>query len=98
MEPSNKIMHIPENRRKRPVTVIAEIDEKGNQRPLRVKWEDYEYVIDRVLRIQPRFQFADTLADCYQVEINGHISYLFLEGKRRWFVGEKCDQVLGYGV
>ena len=98
MDPSTQIMHVPENRRKRPVTVIAEIDENGNQRPLRVKWGDCEYVVDKVLRIQRRFQFNDTIADCYQVLINGHISYLFFEGRRKWFVGEKCDQVLGYGV
>ena len=98
MNPSNKTMHVPENRRKRPVTVIAEIDPNGNQRPLRIKWDNCEYVIDRVLRIQKRFKFNDTFADCYQIEINGQIAYLFLEGKRKWFVGEKCEQMLGYGV
>ena len=92
-------LHIPENRKKTPVRVVAEIDEYGNQRPLRIKWKGCEYVVDRVLGIRRSFPFCTgTIADCYHVEIGGRISYLFLEGKRKWFVGEKCDQQLGYGA
>ena len=90
-------VHVPENRKKTPVRVIAEIDEQGNQRPLRIKWQNCEYVVDRILGVKKSFPFCTgVIADCYMIEIGGKVSYLFLEGKRRWFVGEKCEQQLGY--
>ena len=99
MGTANQTLHVPENRKKTPVKVVAEIDEYGNQRPLRIKWQNCEYVVDKILGVSRSFPFsAGVVADCYMIEIAGHMSYLFLEGKRKWFVGEKCDQQLGYGV
>ena len=55
--------------------------------------------MDRILGVSRSFPFsAEVTADCYMIEIGGHISYLFHEGKKKWFVGEKCEQQLGYGV
>ena len=45
---------------------------------------------DRILGVSRAFPFsAEVTADCYMIEIGGHISYLFHEGKKKWFVGEK---------
>ena len=99
MGTAQRTMHVPENRKKTPVRVVAEIDEYGNQRPLRIKWQSCEYVVDRILGVSRAFPFsAEVTADCYMIEIGGHISYLFHEGKKKWFVGEKCEQQQGYGV
>lgn len=99
MSSRNITEFVPETRKKTPVRVIAEIDERGNQTPLRIKWNNYEYVIDRILGVQKNYPFCTNVtADCYMILIGGCRAYLFHEGKRRWFVGEKCEQQLGYGV
>ena len=96
---ANNTTHIPEVRKKVPVKVIVEIDEQGNPRPLYIHWDKCLYPVDRVLKVQRGFSFCTgVIADCYQIEIAGSVSYLFWEGKRRWFVGQKCEQQLGYGT
>ena len=38
------------------VSVVAEIDEEGNKKPLSVKWEDgRKYMIDKVLEVRRAF-------------------------------------------
>lgn len=72
------------------VKVVAECDENGKIRPLRLEWENGRiYEVDRVLDVR---RSAATKAGGhgirYTVRINGHETYIF-QDEGRWFVESK---------
>ena len=68
------------------VSVVAEIDEEGNKRPLSVKWEDGRvYEIDKVIEVRRAFAVkVGGTAVRYTVQVLGKISFLF-EDEGNWF-------------
>ena len=69
------------------VSVVAEIDEEGNKRPLSVKWEDGRvYEIDKVIEVRRAFAVkVGGTAVRYTVQVLGKITFLF-EDDGKWFV------------
>ena len=61
------------------VSVVAEIDEEGNKRPLSVKWEDGRvYEIDKVIEVRRAFAVkVGGTAVRYTVQVLGKITFLF---------------------
>lgn len=72
------------------VSVVAQIDEEGNKRPLSVKWEDGRvYEIDKVIEVRRAFAVkVGGTAVRYTVQILGKITFLF-EDDGKWFVEAK---------
>ena len=67
------------------VSVVAEIDEEGNKRPLSVKWEDGRvYEIDKVIEVRRAFAVkVGGTAVRYTVQVLGKITFLF-EDDGKW--------------
>lgn len=68
------------------VTIVAEIDEYGNKRPLSIKWEDgRKYIIDKVTEIKRAYAHkVGGTAIRYTISVNGKTTYLF-EDDGKWF-------------
>ena len=68
------------------VSVVAQIDEEGNKRPLSVKWEDGRvYEIDKVIEVRRAFAVkVGGTAVRYTVQVLGKITFLF-EDEGKWF-------------
>ena len=73
------------------VSVVAEIDEDGNKRPLSVKWEDGRvYEIDRVLEAKRAFAVkVGGTAVRYTIVVGGKKTFLF-EDEGKWFAESKA--------
>ncbi len=68
------------------VSVVAEIDEEGNKKPMSVKWEDGRvYEIDRVLEVRRAFAVkVGGTAVRYTIVVGGKVTFLF-EDEGKWF-------------
>lgn len=68
------------------VTVVAEIDEDGNKRPLSIKWEDGRiYTVDKVTDVRRAVAVkVGGTAIRYTIRVNGKTTYLF-EDDGKWF-------------
>ncbi len=68
------------------VSVVAEIDEEGNKRPLSVKWENGRvYEIDKVLDVRRAFAVkVGGTAVRYTISVCGKVTYIF-EDEGKWF-------------
>ena len=69
------------------VSVVAEIDEEGNKRPLSIRWEDGRvYEIDRVTEIKRAFAVkVGGTAVRYTIVVSSKVTFLF-EDEGKWFV------------
>ena len=69
------------------VSVVAEIDEEGNKKPISVKWENGKiYEIDKVLEIKRAFvEKVGGTAVRYTISVCGKTTFLF-EDDGKWFV------------
>ena len=69
------------------VSVVAEIDEDGNKRPLSIRWEDGRvYEIDRVTEIKRAFAVkVGGTAVRYTIVVSSKVTFLF-EDEGKWFV------------
>ena len=72
------------------VSVVAEIDEEGNKKPISVKWENGKiYEIDKVLEIKRAFaENVGGTAVRYTISVCGKTTFLF-ENDGKWFVESK---------
>ena len=61
------------------VSVVAEIDEEGNKKPLSIKWEDgRKYMIDKVLDVRRAFAVkVGGTAVRYTIMVGGKTTFLF---------------------
>lgn len=68
------------------VSVVAEIDEEGNKRPMSVRWEDGRvYEIDKVLDVRRAFAVkVGGTAVRYTISVCGKVTYIF-EDEGKWF-------------
>lgn len=68
------------------VSVIANIDEEGNKKPLYIKWEDgRKFAVDKVTDIRRACATkVGGTAIRYTVRINGKTTFLF-EDEGKWF-------------
>ena len=68
------------------VSVVAEIDEEGNKKPLSIKWEDgRKYMIDKVLDVRRAFAVkVGGTAVRYTIVVGGKATFLF-EDEGKWF-------------
>lgn len=68
------------------VSVVAEIDEEGNKKPLSIKWEDgRKYMIDKVLDVRRAFATkVGGTAVRYTIRVSGKTTFLF-EDEGKWF-------------
>lgn len=68
------------------VSVVAEIDEEGNKKPLSIKWEDgRKYMIDKVLDVRRAFAVkVGGTAVRYTIMVGGKTTFLF-EDDGKWF-------------
>ena len=69
------------------VSVVAEIDEDGNKRPLSIRWEDGRvYEIDRITEIKRAFAVkVGGTAVRYTIVVSSKVTFLF-EDEGKWFV------------
>ena len=77
---------------KRYVDVLEIRKTDGTLIPVRILWNDDEYVIENILRKEHRISEAGGVGICYRVRIQGKYRNLFLE-KDRWFIesGKNID-------
>lgn len=68
------------------VSVVAEIDEEGNKKPMSIKWEDGRtYKIDKVLEVRRAFaQKVGGTAVRYTISVCGKTTFIF-EDEGKWF-------------
>ena len=68
------------------VSVVAEIDEEGNKRPMSGRWEDGRvYEIDKVLDVRRAFAVkVGGTAVRYTISVCGKVTYIF-EDEGKWF-------------
>lgn len=73
------------------VEVVARFEVGGKIVPLSLKWEDGTvYHIDRIVDERRAASLkAGGTGQRYTVRIQGHMTYLFLEEERNWFVEGK---------
>lgn len=69
------------------VSVVAEIDEEGNKRPMSVRWEDGRvYEIDKVKEVKRAFAVkVGGTAVRYTIQVGSKVTFLF-EDDGKWFV------------
>ena len=71
---------------KKYVDVIARFDLEGNITPLKIKFDDEAFMIDKVTDVRPAASLKSGGAGIrYTCYIYGKLTYLFLE-ESKWFV------------
>lgn len=74
---------------KKYVSVIVEVDELGNKKPMAIIYEDKIYNVDRVLDVKSAVSMkVGGIGERYSIRINGQETYVFCE-RGRWFVESK---------
>jgi len=74
---------------KKYVKVLTEIDENGKKTPKVIKYDDREFIIDKVLEIKKSASMkVGGVGERYKIRINGIETFIFYE-KDKWFVEEK---------
>lgn len=79
-----------EKRRKQYVPVVVRFDTEGKLRPLVIEFdEEHKYPVDSVLDVRrAACQRVGGVGDRYTCQINGQVTYLWME-KGIWFVEAK---------
>lgn len=79
-----------DKRRKQYVPVVVRFDTEGKLRPLVIEFDEkHKYPVDRVLDVRrAACQRVGGVGDRYTCQINGQVTYLWME-KGIWFVEAK---------
>ena len=75
---------------KRYVDVLEIRKKDGSLVPLRILWNNDEYVIEKILRREHRISQTGSAGICYRVLIQGQYRNLYLE-KDKWFIESGKD-------
>lgn len=72
---------------KKPVGVYVYVSPEGSIRPLKIKWDDDQFTVDKIYNILPAASLkAGGFGMRYSCRINGRDTHLFQEDGGTWFI------------
>ena len=72
---------------KKPVGVYVYVSPEGSVRPLKIRWDDEHYSVDKIYDICPAASLkAGGFGMRYNCRINGRDTHLYQEDEGTWFI------------